>query len=132
MMNCFGQLNPSDSIKKVSVTRGALSRLYSAAIQRDILAEKIGLLIADTALLNKRIFSKQEQILLLESIHEHNQNIIKAMKVQLDLLNDEKLVFKEQLNSYEKLLRKEKRKRFLVSVAGILTTGITSYLLLKK
>lgn len=124
-MNLYGQQKVSDSTTKVAITRGALSRLLTAALQRDVLAEKIGLLVADTALLSQRVASKQRQVEILEGISE-------AQVVQIDLLREKETVFKEQLSSYERLLRKEKRKRFLVSVAGVLTTGFTTYLLLKK
>ena len=51
---------------------------------------------------------------------------------QLDNLHKQIALYKDQIEGYEKLLRKEKRKRRLITGVGILTTGAMAYLYLTK
>ena len=51
---------------------------------------------------------------------------------QLDNLHKQIDVYKEQIKGYEKLLRKERFRRRLITGAGIVTTGAALYLYFSK
>lgn len=51
---------------------------------------------------------------------------------QLENLHQQIVLYKDQIAGYEKLLRKERRKRRAITAAGIATTGIMAYFFLTK
>ena len=51
---------------------------------------------------------------------------------QIDYLQREINIFKDQIRGYEKLIRKERRKRRFITGVGILTTAVTTYLFISK
>lgn len=51
---------------------------------------------------------------------------------QLDLLRQEITLYKDQISGYERLVRKERRKRRWATAGGILTTGVITYFLITK
>lgn len=51
---------------------------------------------------------------------------------QLDILRQEITLYKDQINGYEKLVKRERRKRRLATAGGILTTGLMAYLFITK
>ena len=118
---CAGQLTisktdticfPVDTVKKILVA-----------------AERSKVLDRQIVILNLRITSKDNTIRLLQkkdstSVAKYNQ--------QLKLNEDEKKIYKDQLNGYEKLLKRQKRKTFLATAGGILTTGIMTFLFIRK
>lgn len=113
---------PFEQVKKVLVD----------AKQKPVLLEKIDLLSADIVLLNKRIAIKDSIINLMELSEMSSQEIIKVLKEEKQIMQDQRKVFEGQLSSYEKLLRKERRKRRWTAVGGIMLTGAATYLYLTK
>jgi len=58
---------------------------------------------------------------------------LKAMyEGQITNLNQQIELYKDQIAGYEKLLKRERRKRRLITAAGIVTTGAALYLYLTK
>jgi len=47
-------------------------------------------------------------------------------------MKEQKALYQTQLDGYERLLRKEKRKRFWVGLLGAATTAGATYLLITK
>ena len=88
-------------------------------------AEKGKVYKQQVTLLNSRIDNLGLQIKELE---QKNDTLSLGMNNQIKLLSDQKGLFQSQLDGYEKLLRRERRKRTFTTIAGILTTGIAIYL----
>lgn len=76
-------------------------------------------------ILNDRIAILQS---LVQQLEQKDSATVSGYKNQIDLLHQEQAIYKDQLNAYEKLLRREKRKRRLTTAAGIVTTGLAIYL----
>lgn len=51
---------------------------------------------------------------------------------QLEILHKEIDLYKDQINGYEKLLKRERRKRFFTAVGGVLTTSAALFLFISK
>lgn len=114
---CVGQLNdtlcfPTNTIKAVLID-----------------AEKGKVYKQQVTLLNSRIDNLGLQIKELE---QKNDTLSSGMANQIKLLSEQKGLFQNQLDGYEKLLRRERRKRTFTTIAGGLITGIFGYLYLVK
>lgn len=55
-----------------------------------------------------------------------------SYEVQLVNLNQQILLYKDQISGYERLLKRQRRKTFLTGAAGFITTGIAVYLFSQK
>lgn len=53
-------------------------------------------------------------------------------EMQLANLTNQITLYKEQINGYERLVKRDRRKRRLTTAAGILTTGAALFLSLQK
>ena len=109
-----------------------VKKIYVDAKQKPVLLEKIDLLTTDITLLNKRIEVRDSIINLMELSEIGSQEIIKILKEEKELMLEQRRVFEGQLISYEKLLKKERRKRKWTAAAGLMVTGIATYLYLTK
>ena len=109
-----------------------LKKVLTDAKQKPVLLEKIDLLTTDIKLLNERIVVKDSIINLMERDELASQEIISALREEKKLMLEQRKVFEDQLNAYEKLLRKERRKRRWTAVGGIMLTGAATYLYLTK
>ncbi len=78
----------------------------------------------------------KQQVLILEQRISEKQTIIAALQgkdsVTVATYNRELLLVLEELASVKSVLKKEKRRRFWTGVGGVMTTGIVTYLALKK
>ena len=92
-------------------------------------AEKGKVYKQQVTLLNSRIDNLGFQIKELE---QKNDTLSSGMANQIKLLSDQKGLFQSQVDGYEKLLRRERRKRTFTTIAGGLITGIFGYLYLVK
>ena len=92
-------------------------------------AEKGKVYKQQVTLLNSRIDNLGFQIKELE---QKNDTLSSGMANQIKLLSEQKGLFQSQLDGYEKLLRRERRKRTFTTIAGGLITGIFGYLYLVK
>jgi len=106
--------------------------VFVDAKQKPVLLERIDLLNADIKLLNNRIAVKDSIINLMERDELASQEIIATLREEKKLMQEQRKVFEDQLNAYEKLLRKERRKRRWTAAGGILLTGAATYLYITK
>lgn len=113
--NFAGQSQTSDTI---CPPVAQLKKVYAAALQKRVCDSM-------NVILEARIDGLNRAIGLL---NEKDSVTVVGYKNQIDLLHQEQAIYKDQLNAYEKLLRRERRKRKLVTAAGIITTGLAIYL----
>lgn len=83
-----------------------------AAEQKKVLEERVALYTADISLLNGRIENLKAKDSLSMSIMGTYQNQIRVME-------DQRKLYDTELSAVNKLLRKEKRKRFWTAMGGI-------------
>lgn len=94
-----------------------------------IAAQEAKVLKEQKVLLEERIDNLKQQITALE---EKDSEKTALFNNQLANLLEQKAIYTDQINTYEKLLRKERRKRFWTGAAGVVTTGVATYLLITK
>ena len=117
-VNSYGQ-KPADTLcLPTENVRG----LVIAAKQGDALKQQVVILNDRIAILNN----------LINQLEQKDSATISGYQNQLGLLHQEQAIYKDQLNTYEKLLRREKRKRRLATAGGIVTTGLAIYLAVVK
>ena len=112
--NSYGQ-KPVDTL---CLPTESVRGLLISAKQGEVLKGQV-------TILNDRIALLQATITQLE---QKDSAATESCKNQIELLHQEQAIYKDQLNTYEKLLRREKRKRRLATAAGVLTTGIAIWL----
>jgi hypothetical protein len=82
--------------------------------------------------LKQQVVILNDRIGLLQSIVKELELKDSASKsgytAQIAALLEEKKIYQDQLNTYEKLLKRERRKRRLATAGGIVTTGLAIYL----
>lgn len=59
---------------------------------------------------------------------EKDSATVAGYKNQISIMYQEQAIYKDQVNTFEKLLRREKRKRFWTSAGGVVATGLAIYL----
>lgn len=97
-------------------------KIYAAALQKKV---------ADSLLtISEKQIAQLENTIRLLGEKDAEQKA--GYDNQLDILHQEQNIYKDQIAGYERLLKKERRKRFFTSAGGILTTGILTYLLISK
>lgn len=97
-------------------------KIYSAALQKKV---------ADSLLIIAEKQVKELQITI--DILGDKSTEQKAMcDNQLEILHKEIDLYKDQINGYEKLLKRERRKRFFTAVGGVLTTSAALFLFISK
>ena len=107
-------------------------KVLADAKQKPLLLERIGLLTDDIRLLNQRIAGKDSLIAAYVAKDGNNKAIIKALEDQKATMQEQRKLFEDQLAGYEKLVRREKRKRFWTAVGGTITTAAAMYLFITK
>lgn len=93
-----------------------------AAKQDDVLKEQVKILNERVTLLQSMVFNLEQKDSANTS---QSVNQVALFKQEIDL-------YKDQIKTFEKLLRREKRKRFWASAGGVISTGIMIYLSTKK
>ena len=116
--NSYGQKQADTLCLPTDKVRG----LVIAAKQGDVLKEQV-------TLLNTRISLLQSTIKELEA---KDSVTTAACLDQIANLNQQKALYTDQLNTYEKLLKRERRKRRLIQATGIAVAGVVGYLYLTK
>lgn len=107
-------------------------KVMADAKQKPVLLEKIALLQTDILLLNQRIAQKDSIISAYQVMEGNYDAILLAMEDNKAIMLQQRQLYEEQLRSFEKLLRKEKRKRFWTAASGVLTTTAAAYLYITK
>ena len=125
------QTIPTDT-DTICINVKKFKNILSDAEQKPVLLERIALLTDDIRLLNQRIAVKDSLITVYVARDGNNQAIIKALEDQKGIMEEQRKLFEDQVKGYEKLLRREKRKRFWTAVGGTVTTGAALYLFITK
>lgn len=110
-----------DAIKVLS--KGYEAKALQA--QRDLLLNQVDTLKARIVIKENIIFNLNIQISDYKNIVQSHESIIATQKEQRSLLE-------QQIDQKNKDLKKLRRKTRLTAFAGILTTGLTAFLLLAK
>ncbi len=90
-----------------------------------IAAEQGKVLKQQVVVLGERITLLQSMVANLEA---KDSATVAAYEAQIKNMTDTRAIFEDQIKTYEKLLRREKRKRFFATAGGIITSGIILYL----
>lgn len=128
-MSFEGKCQPIDT---TCVPTVQLKKILTDARQKPILLERIEILKSDIAYLNGRIAVRDSIINLYDLNDLQSKEIISILKEEKSIYEQEIAIFKKQLVSYEKLLRKERRKRRWAAFGGVALTGIVTYLYISK
>lgn len=107
-------------------------KVLADAKQKPLLLEKIQLLQADIKLMEERIAAKESIINNMEAEAMSSQEIIDQLKEEKQMYEEQKKIMLDQARAFEKLLKKEKRKRRWTAFAGFVSTGIVTYLFISK
>ena len=116
MLNLNGISQTTDTVIRVKASQAR--KVYADALQKPILEERI-------SILNDRIANFQ---ILIKALEEKDSLANINYMLQVGALLEEKKIYQDQLNTYEKLLKRERRKRRLATAGGIVTTGLAIYL----
>lgn len=119
MMN-FGGL--SQTIDTLCFPRPVLKKLLTAAEQKKVLDSQV-------VILQGRISLKDD---IIRQLYQRDSITTLSYESEIKIYKEKEDVYKDQLAGYERLLRREKRKRFFITLSGLLTTGAMTYLFIKK
>lgn len=75
--------------------------------------------------LNERIVLYQS---IVSQLEEKDSLTVASYETQIKTMKEQRVIFEDQIKTFEKLLRREKLKRKLISGVGIITTGLAIYL----
>lgn len=114
---CAGQ-STSSGHDTLCIPADTLRKVYTAALQKRA-ADSMNVL------LQMRIVSLTAAV---ERLQERDSVTVMAYKEQISDLRKEQAIYRDQVNTFEKLLRREKRKRFWTSAGGVVATGLAIYL----
>jgi ASC-1-like (ASCH) protein len=99
-----------------------IKKVLVAAEQKKVLQDQ-------TVLLNQRIEGLNK---IIVTLNEKDSASIALYEEQVEAMKAQKEIYQSQLDSYEKLLRKEKRKRFWTGALGMATTAAMGYMFISK
>ena len=119
-------------IDTTCVPTAQLKKILSDARQKPVLLERIEILKADIAYLNSRVAVKDSIINLYDLSDLQSKEIISQLKEEKRIYEEEIAIYKKDLVQFEKMLRKEKRKRRWAAFGGLTLTGIVTYLYISK
>ncbi|MGQ0739569.1 MAG: hypothetical protein ACT4OJ_10950 [Bacteroidota bacterium] len=122
----------TQTIDTICLPVAQAKKVLADAGQKPVLQERIQLLTDDIRLLNQRIAVKDSLIAAYAAKDGNSEAIIRTMEEQKALLIQERDLHKEQVVQMEKLIRKEKRKRFWTAAGGALSTAAGLYLFITK
>lgn len=119
---CSGLTTLSRSDTLIPTPDTTLRKLVIAAEQSNILKTQIEILEGRELLSQKLIAEMDSKYNMMEDYY----------KGQLDNMRQQGELYKDQISGYERLLKKQRRKTFLTGAAGFITTGIVTWLAVKK
>lgn len=92
-------------------------------------AEQGKLLKKHVLVLNDRITILQDMV---KNLEQRDTATVGSYEREISVMREQRALFEDQIKTYETLLRRERRKRRLITATGILTTGAALFLSLKK
>lgn len=119
MTNFAGQ---SQSIDTICFPVATIKKVLIAAEQKKVLDGQV-------IVLNDRISILQN---IIDKQIDKDSATVGSYERQLSVMREEKAIYIDQIKTFEKLLRKEKRKRIFTGLAGVATTSAMIFLSLKK
>lgn len=120
MMNCAGQSKTTDDT--LCFPRKVLEKVLIAAQQKKVLDSQI-------VLLNQRIEGLES---VINELNGKDQLTVQSYEAQLKQYQAEKALYEDQLKGYERLIRKEKRKRIVSNIFGGLAAAAAVFLFVTK
>lgn len=117
--NFAGQSQITDTI---CAPVAQMKKVYAAAAQKKV---------ADSLLVlaERQLSEYRNQISILDEKQADQKAFYDG---QITNLQNQIALYKDQINGYERLLRKERRKRRLTTFGGILTTAAATFLFISK
>ena len=115
MMSCVGQ---SSTIDTICFPVSVIKKVLVAAEQKKVLEQQV-------TVLNNRISLYQTMV---DELERKDSITVATYEAQIAIMNEQKAIYADQMKGYEKLLRREKRKRFFATAGGVITSGIILYL----
>jgi len=85
--------------------------------------------LKQVGLLTERLSLKDE---IISQMNQRDSLIKAGYENQMAILKQELDLRKDQMNGYERLLKKERRKRRAATAAGVTVAGVLTYLLITK
>lgn len=119
MTNSKAQLKTTDS---TTVSTAALKRILTAAEQKKVLDGQV-------VILNDRIVLLQG---IIDRQIDKDTATVGSYERQIAVMKEQRVIYDDQIKTFEKLLRREKRKRFFTGAAGMASTIAMIFLSLKK
>lgn len=99
-----------------------MKKVYAAAAQKKIVDSLLSISEKQVAELRYSVSLLTEKEAELKANYER----------QISNLEEQIILLKDQMQGYERLLKREKRKRFFTGVAGTLTTAAAIFLLVTQ
>ena len=128
MISCAGSSQTTDTI---CLPVEQAKKVLADARQKPVLQEQISFLKTDISLLNLRIVEKESIIRNLEAKDGNNTVIIRELQDQKELMQKQINLHLNQVATMERMIRREKRKRFWATAAGVITTAGAIFLTTK-
>lgn len=94
-----------------------------------IAAEQSKVLKEQVAILDARILNYQS---LITNLNQKDSATVASYELQIKTMKEQRALHEDQIKTMEKMIRTEKRKRTLTTIAGTLTTVIGLYLYISK
>jgi hypothetical protein len=106
----------------IKIPSSIARKLLIDARQKDVLLEQV-------TILNQRIDNLNAQI---KNLQDKDKETVASYNDQLELAEQQKKLLLSYLTKYDKLLKKEKRKRFWTAAGGLAGMGVIGYLYITK
>ncbi len=99
-----------------------IQKVFIAAEQKKVLEQQV-------YVLNERITGLQKMIV---NLNEKDSATVEGYQLEIRTMREQQDIFVDQINSFEKLLKKERRKRWWTAAGGFVSVGALTYLYLTK
>lgn len=121
-MQLEGLSQPTDT-SKVWISRPDALKKLAQADSLKVYKKIVQKYSDDIDTLTRLIISKQTQIDTLNSLDRTNGKIIHTYDKEIAIMKEQRGALEKELSVVNKELRREKRKRFISSVLGVLSTA---------
>lgn len=118
----FGQPPKGGQTDSLKLSVKAIRNMLIAAEQKKVCEQQVGILTQK--------ISVYEQI--IKNLNEKDSVTVQEYELELKTMQDEKAVYQDQVATFEKMIRKQKRKTFWATVGGTLTTAAALFLFIQK
>jgi len=130
-MTAFGQFSIASG-DTIHLNKQDALKVLDQALKANVYQEQRDAYKSEVDSLTKLIDIKQRQIQNLSSQTANYRNIIATYKLEIKALEDQKILYEKQVASLTKQLKKERRKKKWITVAGTAAVGVLVYLYVTK